>query len=436
MNFVYEDLENKMNLLKGNTEIQGDNNLAKYFRFNQCPIANDINDAGNINLTLVKFINPREYSIEKRPKRYIIPIGVNQSPAQWIGGFDIEKGITGPDYIFTNLREEYIKDLQNGRAFLLIDSSLEGYYSDIIFEYLHSYCEKFNISPSRIIYVSGNMELEKNYTKWFYGSEHTTSILCLGFPHFESEVYKNIWERKYKEFVELIDFDSHVKYKSDNLNNIKLYSCTNKRPRPHRILLFKELIESNLLDKGVVSMDEFEAKDINEEGIQLSKDQLLDIAPLSPIYPYGLSLQAKPTSYYIKRFNEKHALDSWINVVSEARYDDNEKTIFLSEKIFKAIALQQPFIVVGNKGSLNKLKALGYETFSNYFDESYDTLDGSERIHKIIEVLKQLDTIEDKLEWYKSMKPIFERNSYALMANASKSIMPQYKNLQTHYFRY
>ena len=436
MNFVYEDLENKMNLLSGNVEVEGDNNLAKYFRFNQCPIANDINDAGNINLTLVKYLNPKEYAIEKRPKRYIIPVGVNQSPREWIGGFDKENKITGPDYIFSNLRKEYIKDLQSNRAYLLVDSSLEGYHDDIIFDYFHSYCLELQISPSRIIFVSGNLELEKNYNRWFYTTEYTEALCCIGFPHFELEVYKNLWERKYKEFVEIIDYDSHVKYKESKLNEIKLYSCTNKRPRPHRIKLFKELVNSGLLDKGVVSMDSFEASEINEEGIQISTEELKDIAPLTPLYPYGLSLQAKPTSYYIKRFNERHALDSWVNVVSEARFDDSEKTLFLSEKIFKAIALQQPFIIVGNKGSLKRLRAMGYETFNEYFDESYDELEGVERIDKIIELLVSLDSIENKLQWYKSMKSTFERNSFALQHSGTKSIMPQFKNLLTHYFRY
>ena len=194
-------------------------------------------------------------------------------------------------------------------------------------------------------------------------------------------------------------------------------------------------MENNLLDKGVVSMDYFEPYDINEEGFNIKGDELREITSLLPLYPYGISLNAKPTSYYIKRFNEKHALDSWVNVVSEARYSDKENTVFLSEKIFKAIALQQPFVVVGSRGTLKYLKKLGYKTFSDFFDESYDELEETERIDKVIEVLKSIDSIEDKVKWYKEMKPIFEHNSFQLQHHSTKDIMPQYKNLLNHYYR-
>ena len=435
MNFVYEDLPNRMNLLSSNVEVNGDNFLSKYFRFNNCPITNDINDLGNINYTAVKYLGPREYTIKKRPRRYIIPVGLNKSPNEWIGGYDKSKGITGKDYIFDYLRPEYLKDLQTGRAFLLLDSSLEGYHTDTIFDYLHSQCGRNKISPTQIIFISGNMLLEQNYTKWFYSTDHEDSIHCLGYPHFELEVYKNLWERKYREFIEIIDFDSHMVYKQENYIDIKLYSCTNKRPRPHRIALFKGLVENDLLNKGVVSMDYFEPYDIKEEGFDIKGEELEKLTPLLPRYPYGISLNAKPTSYYIKRFNEKHALDSWVNVVSEARYSDEEKTVFLSEKIFKAIALQQPFIVVGSKNTLKYLKKLGYKTFSEHFDESYDELEDTERISKVLEVLNSIDTIEDKLSWYEKMKPIFEHNSYQLQHHSTKDIMPQYKSLLNHYFR-
>lgn len=435
MNFVYEDLPNRMNLLDSNIEVNGDNFLSKYFRFNNCPITNDINNLGNINQTAVKYLNPREFTIKKRPKRYIIPVGLNKSPREWIGGYNKEDGIVGEDYIFDMLIPEFLKDLQSNRAFLLLDSSLEGYHDNIIFEYLHAQCNKHSISPTQIIFVSGNMLLEQNYTKWFYSTDYDDSILCLGYPHFELEVYKNLWDRKYKEFVEVIDFDSHLIYKQENKDKIKLYSCTNKRPRPHRVALFKGLVENNLLDKGVVSMDYFEPCDIKEEGFDIKSEDLEKLTPLLPLYPYGLSLNAKPTSYYIKRFNEKHALDSWVNVVSEARYSDEENTVFLSEKIFKAIALQQPFIVVGSKHTLKYLKKLGYKTFNEFFDESYDELEDSERIHKVLEVLSEIDSIENKFEWYKKMKPIFEHNSFQLQHHSTKDIMPQYKNLFNHYYR-
>ncbi len=68
----------------------------------------------------------------------------------------------------------------------------------------------------------------------------------------------------------------------------------------------------------------------------------------------------------------------WCTVVSEAQYNDSQKSIFLSEKTFKPIACSHPFQILGAKGSLKELRKLGYLTFENLFDESYDELDNIE----------------------------------------------------------
>ena len=52
----------------------------------------------------------------------------------------------------------------------------------------------------------------------------------------------------------------------------------------------------------------------------------------------------------------------------------NDSNIFLTEKTMKPLALKHPFITLGNAGSLNLLKSVGFETFENMFDESYDSM--------------------------------------------------------------
>jgi hypothetical protein len=46
--------------------------------------------------------------------------------------------------------------------------------------------------------------------------------------------------------------------------------------------------------------------------------------------------------------------------------------IFITEKTFKPIAFQHPFIILGQLGILRYIRSLGFETFDNMFDESYD----------------------------------------------------------------
>jgi hypothetical protein len=73
----------------------------------------------------------------------------------------------------------------------------------------------------------------------------------------------------------------------------------------------------------------------------------------------------------------------------------------------------QPFIVFGNPGTLQELQNIGFKTFNEFWDESYDSeLDFSKRLSKIITILKDLakKSDEELLEITKKMLPILQHN--------------------------
>lgn len=70
------------------------------------------------------------------------------------------------------------------------------------------------------------------------------------------------------------------------------------------------------------------------------------------------------------------------SVVAETTVTDSVP--FLTEKTFKPIGYWHPFLIVGVPGHLQAIRDLGFETFGNMFDESYDTVeDLSQRIKMI-----------------------------------------------------
>jgi hypothetical protein len=88
--------------------------------------------------------------------------------------------------------------------------------------------------------------------------------------------------------------------------------------------------------------------------------------------------------------------------------------------MFKPIACHHPFMVLGNRNSLNEMRKLGYQTFSKWIDESYDTLSDGKRMDAIIESIKQFDKEKNKLSIYKDMKEVLTYNYNVLEYNASK----------------
>jgi hypothetical protein len=65
---------------------------------------------------------------------------------------------------------------------------------------------------------------------------------------------------------------------------------------------------------------------------------------------------------------------------------------------------------MGNKNSMEMMRKIGYKTFDGFIDEGFDILPTHERLQYIIESIRKVDKIDDKLEWYKSLEETIEFN--------------------------
>ena len=68
-------------------------------------------------------------------------------------------------------------------------------------------------------------------------------------------------------------------------------------------------------------------------------------------------------------------------------------------------------------------------------NESYDDLPTFERYDAIIESVKKIIAIKDKMAWYESMREILEHNYNTLKKN-STSLNPAFVKLQSTYNSY
>jgi hypothetical protein len=119
--------------------------------------------------------------------------------------------------------------------------------------------------------------------------------------------------------------------------------------------------------------------------------------------------QQEMHSYQLGNFTE--AADSLVYVPTETVYFGCRT--HLTEKTFKAIALEMPFVLVASAGSLAYLREYGFRTFADVFDESYDLeTDDILRIEKVVALLKQLDdlTADERQAIHQRCLPIVEHN--------------------------
>ena len=141
----------------------------------------------------------------------------------------------------------------------------------------------------------------------------------------------------------------------------------NKLAREHRKKLYKK-VEALMSNSLCTNWD---------NGIKLPSEYEL---PWAQRYPY----RGMDQDLYEKTYN-----DTKYSLLSETNDTDDE--VFMTEKIWKAIIAQHVFVVHGNYLYLQKLREIGFKTFGNYFDESYDLeRNKDKRIDKIVNTCRDL----------------------------------------------
>lgn len=93
---------------------------------------------------------------------------------------------------------------------------------------------------------------------------------------------------------------------------------------------------------------------------------------------------------------------------------------WFTEKLAKPLSTGKPFLLVSGPGTLDRIRAMGFETFSSVIDESYDReLTPTNRIHAIVNSLQMLYNDKNKSEKIAEMYRIASCNQeyYKKFAN-------------------
>jgi hypothetical protein len=170
--------------------------------------------------------------------------------------------------------------------------------------------------------------------------------------------------------------------------------------REHRIELFRKMVKYDIVKNNVISFPKY---------CPYSKEEIVINGINLPLVFEGEDPDNIPNESYKITLWDK-AKNSLLYVITETLY--SQDTLHLTEKTFKPIVMQMPFVLVGPKGSLEYLRSYGFKTFNEFWDESYDTLDNDKRINAIIELLKELDNLStnEKIELQKNISKVVEHN--------------------------
>jgi hypothetical protein len=92
-------------------------------------------------------------------------------------------------------------------------------------------------------------------------------------------------------------------------------------------------------------------------------------------------------------------------------------TFFPTEKTTRPMWLKKPFIIFASKNYLEYLRQMGFRTFGDFWDETYDGYESADRLLKIQKLLDHIAQIPvDELEkMYWDMQYTLEHNYQLLM---------------------
>lgn len=254
---------------------------------------------------------------------------------------------------------EIIKEMNDlGFQFLADHSTESNFYIDNERVAFISKLKEIGIDLNKFYLVTNNSNI--NYQKSKYG-EHL--INYIHFPHFLSSTP-----------IQMSDYLGDLSLYKTN-NPTKEFICLNRRVHKHKFDFLKKLWKYDLLEKtnwtwvcNYINLKDYEEDefvkylniDINNfNSFQLSDDVM-----------YGTELDKADEFLYT--INPKWFYESKVNLVVET--NSYKRSVHLTEKTFKPIFLEVPFVIFASKGHLEKLNEFGFDTFESQIGE-YDCTD-------------------------------------------------------------
>ena len=184
--------------------------------------------------------------------------------------------------------------------------------------------------------------------------------------------------------------------------------------RDHRVLFLYNIFKHNLAHNHISAprVCTYENVDIGTVARKYCStypdiEQVFDQADLPRLFAGEETQQM--TSCWLSNFAE--AQDSLIYVPTETVYFGRRTHI--TEKTFKAIALEMPFVLVAPAGSLAYMREYGFQTFAGILDESYDEeTDDIRRVERATQLLKDLDnlSVKERQQIHRACLPRVEHN--------------------------
>jgi hypothetical protein len=335
---------------------------------------------------------------------------------------------------FSHTPNHITHHVRMSNGYFLLDMTAEAFVNDFQLKHIHSYFGHANGIPmGKIIYLTGCMNAQEVYDKWCINNNIPDNprdrMKLFSFPISQHSMYTN------RHLIE------EPEYNTETVPE-KLFLSFNRRFRIHRTTLGLALQKYNLLDRSYISMCKVDPENALmsfENQININYDArynftsadvngLLEKLPLELDGETRINQMCQDFDGAARNFYQ----NSLLSVVTETNFENEELT--LTEKAFKPSKEKHPFIIIGVNGSLKAMRDMGFKTFSEFWDESYDDeVEPKFRLWKIMQLCREIASWDNEkiIDFKRRVKPILEHNFNAVFTDTAQVLSENIYNKLT-----
>ena len=289
-----------------------------------------------------------------------------------------EQKITATTDLFKFIDSDSIDNLRNGRTVLIFDATFEG-YGDAELPLKTCLCYNaflYNIDPAKIFLFTGN----------FLDTDNSISVIPIflldtGWDY--STGSKNITDARLECFKNLE----------------KTILSLSRRNRFPRVIAHFALWKSQLKQDSIISQDALStAATISTDilkTLELTAEDWQEFKNALPLLADGNNFHINTPFDHLPDLHSK----TLFSIVNETLISNYKNTsLFFSEKLLKPIINYQPMIIYGQLGINRKIQMLGFKTYEQYFDLSFD-----DEPDDVLRYKKLLTSVKDTADYLQSL---------------------------------
>ena len=303
-----------------------------------------------------------------------------------------------------NLPEKLLSAVKKRMGKIVLVQPTEGFFgeNDLHYKWMSNLSYHYKFSKEDLIMITCNMSSKQRQNELIRAGVIRDNFTVYEYSFFQYHHWfvngHTMYDYIKNSMVDI--FNDSLKSNKENLKT-KHFLCFNRVPKIHRLVMFSELMSNDSFkDKYITSLGAVsDFNYLNQDDIIRNITSVIGEKPklLEFVNGYDFNNEYVFDEKELKDnkanvFNLEAHRSTFVNVITESLINENH-VIFFSEKTFKPMISAQPFIIIGNPHSIEKLKEYGFKTFDRWWDESYDLERSlSKRLEKIINVMEEIST--------------------------------------------